>query len=154
MSTNKTQGLSLFFQKDQNTIIKAGRVVDVNNFGGTRTQIDETDTDDTEEMQYSAGLKNPGSITVNLNQDFDAAAQEDLEALYDDGTKVTWFLGLSDGTAVPTVASGVFTVPDTRTFIQFQGFIADFPLNWARNDIGRATMQVQRSGTRTVHRKA
>ena len=151
---NKTQGLSLFFQKSASLIVKCGRVVDVSNFGGTRTQIDTTDTDDTEEMQFIAGLKSPGQITVNLNADFDLESQEDLEALYDSGESVTWFLGMSDGTSVPTVAADVFTIPDTRTFIQFEGFIADMPIGWAKNDIGRGTLQVQRSGVRTIHRKA
>jgi hypothetical protein len=153
MASNKTQGLSLFFVKSPTAIQKAPKVVGVSNFGGTRSQIDETDTDDTEEMRFTAGLKNPGSITCDLNQDFANDAQKDLEALYDSGAEVTWILGLSDGTAPPTIAAGNITLPTTRTFIKFTGYIADFPLSWAKNDIGRSTMQIQRSGVRTVSRK-
>lgn len=150
---HKTQGLGLFFQKDADTVIKAGRVVDFSNFNGTRSQIDVTDTDDIEEFEYEAGLKNPGAITVNLNTDFTDASQTDLEALYDSGAKVKWFIGLSDGTAVPTVTDDTFTIPTTRTFIEFTGYIADLSLSSAKNDIMRGTMQVQRSGPRTIHRK-
>lgn len=152
--THKTQGLSLFVQKDASTFTKAGKIVDFSNFNGTRSQIDVTDTDDTEEMQYEAGLKQPGAITVNFNGDYTDASQEELEALYDSGVKKVWVIGLSDGTAPPTVALDAVTLPTTRTFIKFEGFIADLNLASAKNDILRGTMQVQRSGKRVISRKA
>lgn len=148
----KTQGTEIWYQKDADTVVKVGKVTGVTGTGGANSQIDITDLDSTE-MEYLAGLPNPGALSVPLNFDPSITAHQELYALWQSGATVKWIIGLSDGTAAPTVASDVFTWPDTRSYLEFDGYIADFPIDAAVNSKLETSMQVQRSGPKTPHWK-
>jgi hypothetical protein len=75
--------------------------------------------------------------------------------LNESGETRSWIIGFSDGTALPTVDSaGTVTYASTRTFVEFDGYVADLPLDFATNSVVKSTMQIQRSGARTLHAKA
>lgn len=149
----KTQGTELFYVKDATTIVKVGKVTGVTGTGGAASQIDITDLDSTE-MEYLAGLPNPGSVSVPLNFDQSVPVHQDLYELFQSGETKTWIIGLSDGTAPPTVAASVVTYPATRTYFDFQGYIADLPIDAAVNSKLESQMTIQRSGPKTPHWKA
>jgi hypothetical protein len=103
-------------------------------------------------------MANPGTLTVNIN--FDPSDASHL-ALWDsfnaEGQEtLTFVIGFGDGTADPTAdpSTGVITYPSTRTFINFDGYIADLPIDIALNTVVKSAMQIQRSGGRTIHPKA
>lgn len=149
----KTQGTELFYVKDASTIVKVGKVTGVTGTGGAASQIDTTDLDSTE-MEYIAGLPNPGSVAAPLNFDPSVEVHQDLYALFQSGESKTWIIGLSDGTAPPTIAAGVITWPTTRTYFDFNGYIADLPIDAAVNSKLESQMTVQRSGPKNPHWKA
>ena len=149
----KTQGTELFVKTDANTFTKIGKVTGVTGTGGQKDQIDVSDLDSTDH-EYLAGLGNPAAASVQMNFDPSDATHQALETMYQDGTEEIFVIGLSDGTAPPTVVSDVITLPTSRTFIQFSGYIADYPADLNLNDAARSTMQVQRTGARTVAFKA
>lgn len=149
----KTQGTELFYVKDATTVVKVGKVTGVTGTGGAASQIDITDLDSTE-MEYLAGLPNPGSVSVPLNFDQSVTVHQDLYELFQSGETKTWIIGLSDGTAPPTVAASVVTYPATRTYFDFQGYIADLPIDAAVNSKLESQMTIQRSGPKTPHWKA
>lgn len=158
----KTQKTAVWFRKldgSDYSLVKVGKATSVGGLSAARSQIPVTDLEDETDEQYIAGLRAPGAMSVALNYDTAETSHEDLEGLYDTGEKVLWIVGLSDGApayAAPTVDedTGVVTYPTSRTFISFDGFISDFPLEAGANDAVRSTMTVQRSGPRTVSRKS
>lgn len=127
----------------------------ITGLGGGRQQIDVTCLDD-DEMQYEPGMPAPTTVTVNLNFDPQKPSHLLLWNLFESGDTEHWIVGLSDGTAAPTVSSstGVITYPTTRSYIDFDGYISDFPFDAAINTVYKSAMQIQRSGPRFLHVKS
>jgi hypothetical protein len=149
----KTQGTQLYYLSAPDTVTRVGKLTGVTGTGGANDQIDITDLDSVEK-EYLAGLPNPGAASVPINFDPSNEDHQALYALWQSGVTVTWIIGLSDGTAPPTAAAGVITYPATRTYFDFQGYIADFPIDAAVNSKVETTMTVQRSGPKNPHWKA
>lgn len=148
----KTQGTELFYVKDPSTIVKVGKLTGVTGTGGGNSQIDTTDLDSTEN-EYMAGLPNPGSVATPLNFDPNVQAHRDLYDLWVSGATKQWLIGLSDGTAPPTITTGTITYPTTRSYLSFNGYISDFPIDAAINSKLQTQMTIQRSGPKTPHWK-
>jgi hypothetical protein len=57
-------------------------------------------------------------------------------------------IGWSDGTDAPTLNVGEdgFELPATRTWFTFQGYISDFPFDFAQNTVVTTEVSIQRSG--------
>ena len=78
-----------------------------------------------------------------------------LFTLKDAGTTLDWAAALSDGTAVPTLdGDGEFVMPTTRTYLEFEAYIADVTIDIATNEIVRGTLTLQRSGAIVPHWKS
>lgn len=129
----------------------------ITGLGGSKPQIDVTCLDDLA-MRYIGGMAQPGTATVNIN--FDPSDDSHL-ALWDsfnseESETLTFVIGLGDGTADPTVNSGtgVITYPSTRTFINTDGYVSNFPVDIALNSVVKSAMQIQLSGQATIHPKA
>lgn len=136
------------------TLLKIDCPTGITGLGGSKPQIDVTCLDD-KEMQYQPGMAQPGTLTVNINFDPADASHQELWDHFNDGDTLEFVIGLSDGTAPPSVnsGSGVFTFPSTRSYVDFQGYISDLPLDIALNTVVKSAMQIQRSGARTAHWK-
>jgi hypothetical protein len=155
----KTQGTSLFIliPGTTDTIARVTCVKEVTGVGaGAKDQIDVTCLEDTEDRQYVAGLATPSAVTMSVNYDPSDGEYESLLDLKESGDNTRFFLGLSDGakTIAPTIVSGVVTFPSTRSFLEFQGFIAEFPFDFAQNTVITSAISVQRSGSVIRHLKA
>ncbi|EIT70005.1 MULTISPECIES: phage tail tube protein [Hydrocarboniphaga] len=148
-----TQGTELFYQSAPDTMTLVEEITGVTGTGGARSQIDVTNLS-SKEMEYKPGLAQPGAVSVPMNFDHSLPSHQALYALWESGARVKWVVGLSDGVAPPTSAAGVITFPTSRTYIEFTGFIADFPIDAALNSKFESAMTVQRSGRRTPHWKA
>ena len=56
-------------------------------------------------------------------------------------------IGWSDGTDAPTIGvDGEFDLPETRTWYLFEGYVADFPFDFAQNTVVTSEVSIQRSG--------
>jgi hypothetical protein len=135
-------------------MVKIGCPTSLTGLGGAAAKLDDTCLDD-EEMAYSPGMPDPGpvSIPINFDQDFDSHRL--LRAMYRSQEKRTFIVGASDGKDIPPTVngSGVITYPSTRTFFSFEGYVADFPIDFAVNSLQKSNLQVQRSGPVTDHYK-
>ena len=154
----RTKGTELYFVFQDTSgyhMVKLGCPKGISGLGGSKPQIDETCLD-SEEMEFGPGMGNPGAITVDLDFDTSKISHKDLIAMDEDDTVTTWVVCLSDGTAAPTVdvGSGNITCPSTRTYISFQGYIADLPLDFKVNANVASAASIQRSGAKTWHYKA
>jgi hypothetical protein len=148
----KTQGTQLWYQSAASAVTEVGAVTGITGTGGGADQIDGTNLMSVEK-EYTAGLPSPGAVSVPINFDPGNPTHQALYALWQSGEKVKWIIGLSDGTAAPTVASNVFTYPTTRSYFDFEGYISDFPIEVAGNSKLESTMTVQRSGPKNPHWK-
>lgn len=63
-----------------------------------------------------------------------------------DGPEMKFALGWSDGKEAPTVdaESSGFTLPETRTFFTFTGWISSFPLDFS-GDVVQTQLTIERS---------
>ncbi|MDI5890599.1 phage tail tube protein [Halomonas rhizosphaerae] len=57
-------------------------------------------------------------------------------------------------TATATLGDTVFVLPTTRSWLQYEGYVADFPFNFATDSIVNTDVSVQRSGGLKWQKKA
>ena len=100
-------------------------------------------------------MATPGTAQFTINFDPTDDSHARLHELYVEGVDLQWALGWSDGTAGPTSAStDGFALPTTRTWIQFDGFVADLPFDFSLNAVVSSSVSVQVSGFPTLTAKA
>lgn len=116
--------------------------------GAPADQLETTCLADTART-YLPGLRTPGQASMTLNADPANASHLRLHALsqVDPSPTIKWAVGWSDGTAAPTADSaGDFVLPTTRTWFVFEGYVSDFPFDFANNSVVTTSMSIQRSG--------
>lgn len=118
-------------------------------------QIEDTCLSETSTRSYKKGLRTPGQATVALNADPANASHVMLSNLAEssDQTNLTFAIGWSDGTADPTAATSGATgaveglsLPESRTWYVFQGYVSDFPFDFQANAVVQTSATIQRSG--------
>ena len=140
----KTQGTHLYWIKDDTTV----QMVAATSISGISAQRDSMETTDLtmDAKTFMSGLMSPGSAQFTLQFDPSNAVHKDLHDAYVAGDTLKWALGWSDGTTAPTATAGEFTLPTTRSFITFDGFIQDVPFDFSLNTVVTAQLSVQISG--------
>lgn len=116
--------------------------------GNPADQIEDTCLEDTT-RSYKPGLRTPGQASMSINADPSNASHVRLHQLAetDPSPVLSWAVGWSDGTAAPTIDSnGDFVLPATRTWFTFQGYVSDFPFDFAQNTVVTSAVTIQRSG--------
>jgi hypothetical protein len=150
----KTQGTQLYFiDPDDFSVVTVGCVTTLTGLTAARDQIETTCLDSTGRT-YVAGMATPGQAQFTINFDPADASHTRLHELYVEGTTIDWALGWSDGTADPTEDSTAFVLPSTRSWITFEGFIADLPFDFALNTVVTSNVSIQVSGFPTLTEKA
>jgi len=98
---------------------------------------------------FIAGMNSPGTKTFEINVDPTDASHVRLHELK--GTTLKWAIGWSDAVGTdPTVdSSGDFVLPTTRTWLDYEGFITDYPFSFAVNSVVKSSISVQISGAIT-----
>lgn len=116
--------------------------------GNPADQIEDTCLEDSS-RSYRPGLRTPGTATMGINADPTNESHLLLHELSetDPSPIVQWAVGWSDGTDAPTVDSnGDFDLPYTRTWFVFEGYVSDFPFDFAQNTVVTSEVSIQRSG--------
>lgn len=146
----KTQGSKLFvIDPETDEVLGVDCMTQFNPGGAPADQLEDTCMEDTSGVRtYQAGLRTPGQASVQIKPDpRNASHLRMFELSQGDAPVLSWALGWSDGTAEPTTESGgVFDLPNTRTWLTFQGYIADFPFDFALNTLVDGSISIQRSG--------
>lgn len=149
----KTQGTQLYFiDPDDFSVVTVGCVTTITGLTAARNQI-ETTCLDSAARTYEAGMATPGTAQFTINFDTSDASHNRLHELYVEGTKVDWALGWSDGTAAPTSDSTAFTLPTSRSWIEFNGYVSDLPFDFALNAVVTSNVSIQVSDFPTLHAK-
>ena len=116
--------------------------------GNPADQIEDTCLSDTS-RSYKPGLRTPGQATLGLNADPENESHVRLHQLSetDPSPTLKWAVGWADGTSVPTLdSSGDFDLPTDRTWFVFEGYVSDFPFDFAANTVVTTQATIQRSG--------
>lgn len=152
----KTQGTDLYFiNPEDESVVLAGCITSIGGIDSTLEQI-ETTCLSGDARTYIAGLATPGTATFGIN--FDPQDTSHALLLSMKGVSTMWAIGWSDGTAAPTATAadsgGQFTLPNTRSWLTFEGFINSFPFNFEQNSVVQSTIGVQVSGDPVLVPKA
>jgi hypothetical protein len=117
--------------------------------GAPADQIEDTCLEDTV-RSYKKGLRTPGQASLTVSADPSNASHIRLHQLSEaeGDTTIDWAVGWSDGTEPPTlnVAGDGFELPESRTWFTFQGYVSDFPFDFAANAVVSTAATIQRSG--------
>jgi len=153
----KTQGTQLFLIDPDATggpeVLTILCTTSISGLGAPREQIETTCLED-DSRSYVGGLATPGDITVNVNFDPDNESHYRLYQLWKSNENFQIAIGFGPETDVPTVASdGGFDFPTARTFIGFEGYVKDLPLQANLNAVWTADIPIQVSGEYTIYRK-
>ena len=140
------------------SIVKIPGVTSLASSPGSPQKIDVTDMDSTA-VESLAGLQDNGQLQVALNRLPYNDGNRDDQILYltqANGDVSLYIIGLSDGTAPPTVdsGSGVVTYPNTRSWMHFSGSFVGASSNIAARDAVRITAPIEISGSITEVDKA
>ena len=147
--TIETKGTRLFFLTSADSpqeILKVACATGISGLGGPADQIDITCLDSVE-AESVQGFKRPQAISVPINFISRSAAHQALDDLYENGNVVDWMIVFSDQAGTPTESAGILVSPGDTT-VRFNGYVADFNIDIATNEIVRATLTIQRSGAK------
>lgn len=117
--------------------------------GAPAEQIEDTCLS-SKERTYKKGLRTPGQASLTVNADPNNTSHVRLHQLSeaDGDTTIKWAVGWSDGTAAPTLNTegDDFELPESRTWFVFEGYVSDFPFDFAANAVVSTAATIQRSG--------
>ena len=152
-----TQGTEVYFLDPVGDVVtKIECPISITGLGGARDQIDVTCMDSAE-AESLPGFARPGQVQIGIQFDQTNASHIRLFELFQDSSQenIWWAIGLSDGSGIPPTSgdSTGFVLPTTRSFFEFEGYIADFPIDFPLGGVQNGTMSIQRSGRATFTAK-
>lgn len=148
----KAQGSELYVvdpgDSDGNPVLDVGCILDLNGIDST---IEENETTCLSALTrtYEASLATPGEASFTLQFDPANPVHVRLHQLKKQGVTLKWALGWSDGTGIPPTGAdtaGDFILPTSRSWILFEGFMKNFPFNFARGEQVTSPVNIRVSG--------
>ena len=146
----KTQGTKLYAIDPLDDSVLAICIVSGIDIGSPSAGEIPTTTLCDKVKRYMAGMRDAADVSFTV--DFDPANLEHLRlaALQESGESVKFALGLSDGIVPPTVLTDEFTLPTTRSWVKFTGFLKDFPLSFSEDSVIKTQVGVRMDGGHTI----
>lgn len=148
----RTAGTTLWFL-DPDAACAAVQVGCPTNITGLDSTIDQLETTclDALARTYESGLATPGTATFTINFEPSDASHRRLLALKKAGTTVKWAIGFPESQDEPSGALGTddecdWTLPTTRSWVTFEGFVNSFPLDIPVGGLFTVNVGVQISG--------
>ncbi|WP_151815081.1 phage tail tube protein [Acinetobacter soli] len=86
------------------------------------SKIDVTCLDD-DEKSYERGMVDPGEGTLTVQVDDENASHATGLSLAESGEELDWFVGSKGDDAPPTVSGGVVTLPKSRNWLTYKGYL-------------------------------
>lgn len=147
-----TQGMRVFTvgpeSKDSETLVltEIEEVVGINPGSAPRKKIKTTNVKQTKTNTYRTGLGEPsdGSIAIQLSTD--EPSHHYLLEMFLERQSLHWILGMgdapSDGGELPTLEGGKVKLPLDRSWVQWDGELGDFPLEFPEDDNTKVTSPI------------
>lgn len=146
-----TQGTHVFFiDPADDSVVQVKGATAFNPGGAPSDQIETTALEDFD-RKYKKGMRTPGQASLTIQADPSEPSHVRLHELSESNDQteqiVKWVVGWSDGVTPPTVdVGGDWTLPTTRTWYEFEGYVSDFPFDFALNTVVTTQVTIQRSG--------
>ena len=153
----KTQGTQLYIAdtlaSDGCDLLIVDCATAISGLSNPREQIEVTCLE-SGTRTYEGGLSTPGQLTVTVN--FDPTSTSHLrlyEFWRDNADNFTAAIGFGGPVDVdPTLDSACdFVYPTGRTYIEFNGYVADVPLEGALNSVWTSAISIQISGPYVIY---
>lgn len=154
-----TQGTQLYVlgpKSDSETdlvITTVKRVTNVSPGSSPRSEIKTTDLEERGAQTYLDGLGEPGEASISIILSTDEPSHHYLLDMYKARKPLKFAVGLSDGWieasndgVKPEIEGDELKLPETRSWISFNGSIKDFPPEIAENDVVKFTIPIKVSG--------
>lgn len=150
-----TAGTQLYIiDPEGGDVVAVACATSITQISAERGQIETTCLEDTA-RSYLPGLATPGAAQVELSFDPGETSHVRLHELYVSGDTLDFALGMSDGVGVaPTSDSTAFTLPSTRSWLTWEGFIQNLPFDFALDSVVKSTLSIQISGFPVLTPKA
>ena len=153
MATLKTQGTEIFLLDETDTgneVRKLGQITGGTGVGGEAGEIDVTDLDSVA-MEFVTGLKDNGSISLNINWDPQNTSHQTLDALVG-GPNKRFLICCSEAATDPTFGGSPaeYTLPATRTKLDFQAGVRSFQKDFTTDEVWRGSVTMRISGDITI----
>lgn len=154
----KTQGTQLFIIDPNATggpeVLTILCATSLSGLGAPREQIEVTCLE-SDAREYVGGLATPGNLTVTINFDPNNESHYRIYELWKSNTDFKAAIGFGPETSVPSLdtAGEDFDFPTDRTFISFEAYVSDLPIEIALNAVVTAAVPLQLSGDYTIFRK-
>lgn len=152
MAELKTQGTEIFILDSTNSgseVEKIGQVTSISSIGGTAGEITVTNFDSSA-VEVLAGLKDNGTVSIDVDWDPADASHVTLESLVGGNTNKRFLIGASEASTDPTFGSDTFTLPTDRTTFDFNAAVLSFQKNAGTDDVWRASLQLRVDGAITI----
>lgn len=161
----KTQGTNLYFiDPDSDTVKDVGCVTQIDGIDSSRDQI-ETTCLTSNDRQYVAGLGTPGTASFTINVDPTNPVHVRMYELKQRGDVLHWALGWGDGDIDSdglvsmdppngVATDGGFDLPNTRSWLEFDGYLSSFPFSFALNSVVTSAVGIQISGEQVLTAKS
>jgi hypothetical protein len=154
----KSQGTRLYtVDPATHAVLVVGCVTGIT---GIDTSIEQNEITCLEDSarRYMAGLATPGAANFTIQFDPSDDSHVRLHQLKVAGTTLPWAIGFSDGTAPPvshedSAGEDGFTLPTSRSWITFEGYMNSFPFDFAINTPVTSNVGIQVSGEPAVSPK-
>lgn len=150
MATLKTQGTEIYILDATNSgseVLKVGQVTGGSGVGGEAGDIDVTNLDSVA-REFRTGLKDNGSVSLNVDWDPSDASHQAIEDLVG-GDNVRVLIAGAEADTEPTYTSD-FTIPTDRTTLDFDAGILSFQKDFSTDDVWRASISMRVSGGITI----
>lgn len=121
-----TQGTNVWIKHDETGSTVLTKMICITGIvigDDTPTDIPDTCLEETDSATSTYGLNTPGEGSISINTDPKNATHLTLLQLADDREYVEIFVGLSDGTVEPTLATDVVTLPEGRSWTSFTALL-------------------------------
>lgn len=109
-------------------LVKIGNITNLGDFGAEASDIDTTNLDSLARESIN-GLADNGTFDFTVNLDPKSVAHKLMVGQTLTANNFTFYIGLSDGTAPPTLAGSTLTVPAARSGATFTGSVKRFKPN-------------------------
>ena len=108
------------------------------------TDITDTCLEETDSATSVYGLNQPGEGSIMINTDPDNESHITLLQLAADNAYVEVYVGWSDGTVAPTLATDEVTLPETRTWTSFTALLKDSSPTFESDSLVQHTISMKR----------
>ncbi|WP_250162205.1 phage tail tube protein [Psychrobacter sp. WY6] len=106
--------------------------------------IDDTCLEEEDVTTSVAGLTTPGEGSISINTDPKNATHMTLLQLASEKAVIEVFIGWSDGTVEPTLATDTVTLPEGRTWTSFVTQLKDTNPTFEPNDLVKHAIPMKR----------